>query len=41
VSRQLPSLHDLDKMTSLNSLNTDGESDLPLNPETNKPEIVR
>jgi flagellar protein FlbD len=41
VSRQLPSLHDLDRMTSLNSLNTDGESDLPLKPETNKPEIVR
>ena len=41
VSRQLPSLHDLDRMTSLNSLNTDGENDLPLKPETNKPEIVR
>ena len=30
VSRQLPSLQDLDKMTSLNSLNTGGQSDLPL-----------
>jgi flagellar protein FlbD len=41
VSRQLPSLHDLEKMSSLNSLNTDSESDLPLKQETIKPEIVR
>jgi flagellar protein FlbD len=41
VSRQLPSLHDLFKMTSLDSLNTGGESDFPLALETNKPEIVR
>ncbi len=41
VSRQLPSLHDLDRMTSLNSLNMGGQSDLPLTLETNKPEIVR
>ena len=41
VARQLPSLDDLDKMTSLNSLNIGGQSDLPLALETNKPEIVR
>jgi flagellar protein FlbD len=41
VSRQLPSLHDLFKLTSLNSPNTGCESDLPLTLETNKPEIVR
>jgi flagellar protein FlbD len=41
VSRQLPSVHDLDRMTSLNSFNTGGQSDLPLTLETNKPEIVR
>jgi flagellar protein FlbD len=41
VSSQLPSLHDLDRMTSLNSLNMGGQSDLPLMLETNKPEIVR
>ncbi len=41
LSRQLPSLHDLDRMTSLNSLNTGGQSDLPLTLETNQPEIVR
>jgi flagellar protein FlbD len=41
VSRQLPSLQDLDKMISLNSLNTGGQSDLPLTLEINKPEIVR
>jgi uncharacterized protein YlzI (FlbEa/FlbD family) len=41
VSRQLPSLQDLDKMTSLNSLNTGGQSDLPLTLETSKPEMVR
>ena len=41
VSRQLPSLHDLDKMTSLNSLNADVESGLPLTFETNESESVR
>src|SRR3974390_2433588 len=41
VSRQLPSLCDLDKMTSLNSLNTGSEGDLPLPFETNKPEMIR